>query len=282
MASCPESSEETTHTDQSATSSAQATSLVDNFRPRLRAETDTGRLAKCVSFDLMVRLISATFSQYLVRGAVLTLPLALAVTGSVGCANPVPFALPTAGADGVGGDPNASGGATDFGGSPAAGGDDGSAGSLVAGGDTSSGGDSSGGATSSAGASSTFGGAPSAGGSSSAGASAGGKTGGGSAGKSGAGGSGTAGSTGSAGAAAAGAPSAGASSGGATGGGSCAAAYANGACLNLNVGTQVSSSGHNWTCNDANCRNCATYPACAPGASACPWGAVWTDNGSCN
>jgi hypothetical protein len=227
----------------------------------------------------MVRLISATFSQYLVRGAVLTMPLVLATAGSVGCANPVPYDLPTAGADGVGGDPSANGGTTDFGGSPATGGDDGSAGSIVAGGDTSSGGASSGGAPS-GGGSSTFGGAASTAGSSSAGAPAGG----GGAGKTGAGGtagSGTAGSTSSAGAATAGAPSAGASAGGATGGGNCAAAYANGACLNLNVGSQVSASGHNYTCNDANCRNCATYPSCVPGASGCPWGAVWTDNGSC-
>jgi hypothetical protein len=278
MARLPDGPAQTAIREQKPPKVACAALRAGYFLPRLRPEINTGRSAKCVSFELMVRLISANFSQ-LARGAVLSLPLVVAASGSMGCATPVPFALPSAGADGLGGDPNASGGAPDLGGAPAVGGDDGSsagsvstAGDASSGGDTSSGGDSSAGASSSNGGSGTFGGATSFGGSS-AGAPAAGAT--------SSGGSATAGSTGSAGAAAAGAPSAGASSGGASAGGSCAAAYANAACLNLNVGTQVSSGGHNWTCNDANCRNCATYPACAPGAPACPWGAVWTDNGTC-
>jgi hypothetical protein len=47
------------------------------------------------------------------------------------------------------------------------------------------------------------------------------------------------------------------------------------------VGQQVSNVGHNWTCNNANCRNCSTFPECAPGGTGCPWGVVWTDNGTC-
>jgi hypothetical protein len=44
----------------------------------------------------------------------------------------------------------------------------------------------------------------------------------------------------------------------------------------------VSTGGHNWTCSNGNCANCAGYTSCAPGGSGCPWGAVWTDNGACN
>jgi hypothetical protein len=274
MGRLPESSIQTANKDPKPRNLAGRAPLVGYFPPRLRPEINTGRPAKCVSFELMVRLISESFSQYLARGAVLAIPLLLAATGSIGCATPVPFSLPTAGDEGFGGNPNASGGAPDFGGAPAVGGDDGSGGSIVAGGDTSSGGVSSGGAISSVGGSSTFGGATSFAGSSSAGAPAAGS---GSAGK-----SGTGGSTGSAGAGTAGAASAGASSGGATGGGTCAAAFAKSVCLNLTVGTKVSAGGHNWTCNNDNCRNCDNTPACEPGASACPWGAVWTDNGGCN
>jgi hypothetical protein len=209
----------------------------------------------------MVRLISATLSPYLVRGAVLSVPLLLAATGSMGCATPVPFTLPTDGVNALGGDPNAVGGAPDFGGSPAVGGDDGSsAGSVSAGGDTTSAGASSAGASSSDGGSGTFGGATSSGGSSAGAPTA-------------AGGSGTAGA-GTAGSASAGA-------GGATAGGSCAAAFATSACLNLTIGSKVSVGGHNWTCSDDNCRNCQDTPACEPAMSGCPWGAVWTDNGGC-
>ena len=232
----------------------------------------------------MVRLISATFSQYLARGC-LAIPFLWAATGSIGCATPVPFALPNAGADGLGGDPSTSGGAPDFGGAPAIGGDDSSGGSIVAGGDTSSAGMSSGGASNSAGAN-TFGGAPTFGGSSnSAGAPAGG---GGSAGKSGTGGSGgsaTAGSPGSAGAAAAGATG----SAGSTGGGmGCAApawvsmtAYKNGdvltgTCQVAGGGASVCVTGtkYAWTCIGP---TCGFY---APGADG--WWANWTVGTTCN
>jgi hypothetical protein len=282
MARSPVGSAQTAIREQLPANVVRAAPRAGYFLPRLRPEINTGRPAKCVSFDLMVRLLSATFSQYLVRGF-LAIPFLLAAAGSIGCATPVPFALPNAGADGLGGDPSTSGGTQDLGGAPAVGGDDSSGGSIVAGGDASSAGMSSGGASNSAGAD-TFGGAPTFGGSSnSAGAPAGG---GGSAGKSGTGGSATAGSPGSAGAGTAGAgtagaASAGASSGGATAGGSCAAAFASNACLNLSVGSKVSLGGHNWTCSDANCRNCDNHPECAPGMSTCPWGAVWTDNGGC-
>jgi subtilisin family serine protease len=69
------------------------------------------------------------------------------------------------------------------------------------------------------------------------------------------------------------------------GGGSgpaCAAAYAQGNCLAYAVGTQVSSAGHNWTCSNGNCANCASFASCAPGGSGCPWGVVWADNGACH
>jgi hypothetical protein len=65
-------------------------------------------------------------------------------------------------------------------------------------------------------------------------------------------------------------------------GGTCAAAYSNSACLGYQVGQHVSSKGHNYTCADANCRNCSGYPSCEPGGSGCPWGNVWTDDGACN
>jgi hypothetical protein len=213
----------------------------------------------------MVTLISATFSKYLARGAVLTLPIAFATTGSLGCANPVPYSLPS---DGFGGDTSSTGGSvTDLGGAPAAGGDTSVAGSFSAGGDpSSSAGASSGG--SATGGSTSFGGASAAGGTGKAGASAGGAT-------------GSAGA-GTAGAGTAGAASAGASSGGATSGGTCAAAFVKTSCLNLTIGSKVSAGGHNWTCNNDNCRNCDNTPTCEPSAIACPWGMVWTDNGICN
>jgi hypothetical protein len=68
------------------------------------------------------------------------------------------------------------------------------------------------------------------------------------------------------------------------GGGSgpaCATPYAQGNCLSYLGGTQVSSGGHNWTCSNGNCANCAGYASCAPGGTGCPWGTVWTDNGAC-
>jgi peptidoglycan/xylan/chitin deacetylase (PgdA/CDA1 family) len=61
----------------------------------------------------------------------------------------------------------------------------------------------------------------------------------------------------------------------------CATAYAQGDCLSYFDGIKVSSGGHNWTCSNGNCRNCATHTSCAPGGTGCPWGVVWTDNGVC-
>jgi peptidoglycan/xylan/chitin deacetylase (PgdA/CDA1 family) len=61
----------------------------------------------------------------------------------------------------------------------------------------------------------------------------------------------------------------------------CATAYAQGNCLTYATGTVVSNGGHNWTCSNGNCANCAGYAACAPGGSGCPWGVVWNDSGVC-
>jgi hypothetical protein len=69
--------------------------------------------------------------------------------------------------------------------------------------------------------------------------------------------------------------------GGATGG-TCAAAYANGSCTSYFTGSKVSRNSHNWTCANQNCMNCANTPSCEPGNTGCPWGVVWTDNGTCN
>jgi hypothetical protein len=44
----------------------------------------------------------------------------------------------------------------------------------------------------------------------------------------------------------------------------------------------VSKDGHNWTCTNGNCANCAVDARCAPGGSGCPWGdSNWTDGGTC-
>jgi hypothetical protein len=53
-------------------------------------------------------------------------------------------------------------------------------------------------------------------------------------------------------------------------------------CATFQVGTQVSRNNHNYACANTNCKNCEASSACAPGASGCPWGNVWTDKGSCN
>jgi hypothetical protein len=58
--------------------------------------------------------------------------------------------------------------------------------------------------------------------------------------------------------------------------------YANSACLGYQVGQHVSRNGHNYTCNNDNCRNCSQEPSCEPGAAGCPWGNVWTDDGPCS
>jgi hypothetical protein len=69
------------------------------------------------------------------------------------------------------------------------------------------------------------------------------------------------------------------------GGGSCAPAYDQAHCNNTaplyDTGSQVSKNSHNYTCANSNCRMCTSYASCEPGGSGCPWGAVWTDNGSC-
>jgi hypothetical protein len=64
-------------------------------------------------------------------------------------------------------------------------------------------------------------------------------------------------------------------------GGTCGAAYSQSACLSFVAGSLVSNGGRNWTCANANCRNCATMAACAPGGTSCPYGVVWTDAGTC-
>ncbi|HEX9294289.1 MAG TPA: glycoside hydrolase family 19 protein [Polyangiaceae bacterium] len=61
----------------------------------------------------------------------------------------------------------------------------------------------------------------------------------------------------------------------------CAPAYLQSNCNTYVQGTVVSLNSHNWTCSNGNCANCSIYGSCAPGASGCPWGTVWTDNGSC-
>jgi peptidoglycan/xylan/chitin deacetylase (PgdA/CDA1 family) len=61
----------------------------------------------------------------------------------------------------------------------------------------------------------------------------------------------------------------------------CAPAYAQSNCLSYVQGVKVASAGHNWTCSNGNCANCATFTSCAPGGSGCPWGVVWTDAGAC-
>jgi hypothetical protein len=66
-----------------------------------------------------------------------------------------------------------------------------------------------------------------------------------------------------------------------TGGGSCATAYSQSSCTSYYAGKTVSRNGHNWTCVNGNCMNCATYAGCVPGATGCPWGVVWTDGGAC-
>jgi hypothetical protein len=61
----------------------------------------------------------------------------------------------------------------------------------------------------------------------------------------------------------------------------CSTPYAQPNCFSFQQGDQVSSGGHNWTCANGNCRNCAGDARCSPGGSGCPWGAVWTDLGPC-
>jgi hypothetical protein len=62
----------------------------------------------------------------------------------------------------------------------------------------------------------------------------------------------------------------------------CAIPYDQDNCLSFVANTRVSQAGRNWTCVDRNCANCATFVSCAPAATGCPWGVVWTDEGPCN
>jgi hypothetical protein len=61
----------------------------------------------------------------------------------------------------------------------------------------------------------------------------------------------------------------------------CATSYSMGNCTSYVAATVVSDNGHNWTCAKQDCANCGTTSMCAPGASGCPWGVVWTDEGAC-
>jgi uncharacterized protein YjbI with pentapeptide repeats len=70
-------------------------------------------------------------------------------------------------------------------------------------------------------------------------------------------------------------------SGGTTSTSTCGAAYAQSACATYVAGTVVKYNNHNWTCSNGNCANCGGTPSCAPGATGCPWGTVWTDSGAC-
>jgi hypothetical protein len=63
---------------------------------------------------------------------------------------------------------------------------------------------------------------------------------------------------------------------------SCSQPYVQASCLTYVQGTEVSAGGNNWTCANSNCAQCASVPACAPGASGCPWGKVWTNAGACH
>jgi hypothetical protein len=69
--------------------------------------------------------------------------------------------------------------------------------------------------------------------------------------------------------------------GGASDAAACAAAYSRTNCGSYTVGTQVSRNGRNYTCSDANCRNCSTDSRCAPGSTGCPAGNTWTNDGPC-
>jgi hypothetical protein len=44
----------------------------------------------------------------------------------------------------------------------------------------------------------------------------------------------------------------------------------------------VSYNGVNYTCANASCQNAGSNSSCYPGASGCPWGTVWTNNGACH
>ena len=217
----------------------------------------------------MVGLFQSLSRRNQLWRAILGAGLALGLAAFCGCATPTENDLPS---NEVGGAPGAGGSSQTVAGAAFAGAKTGGGAGAPSAGATGLAGASNGGASN--------GGASNGGASNSAGTQSGGAAHGGTGPMNG-GAPGTAGA-GVAGHAAAGAPSAGASSGGATGGGSCAAAFSSGACLGMSVGTKVSAGGHNWTCNNDNCRNCENHPECAPGVTGCPWGAVWTDNGTCS
>ncbi len=64
-------------------------------------------------------------------------------------------------------------------------------------------------------------------------------------------------------------------------GAACAAPYVRSSCSSFTTGTQVSAGGHNWSCASRSCTACAWSSSCAPGATGCPYGAVWSDRGAC-
>lgn len=214
----------------------------------------------------MAGLFSAVHGRSTARLAALA---ALCVAPSFGCATPEKYDVAPEQTGNTGGQANGGAGA------PAAQGGT----NAVAGSSSSAGADSAAGAPS--GGSTGLSGAPGVSGSANGGGGTGGTSAGGSSvGGTSAGGNGAAGMKNTAGSA--GSAQAGAANGGSTGGNTpCAAAFAKSACLSMDVGTEVSSGGHNWTCNNANCRNCDNVSTCEPSATGCPWGAVWTDNGAC-
>ena len=62
---------------------------------------------------------------------------------------------------------------------------------------------------------------------------------------------------------------------------SCRPRFAQSDCLTYAAGVVISSGGDNWRCTNGNCANCATIASCFPGASGCPFGVVWQDQGVC-
>lgn len=61
----------------------------------------------------------------------------------------------------------------------------------------------------------------------------------------------------------------------------CATPFASQSCRSYTTGTVVSANGHNWSCTSPACTVCRWFASCNPGATGCPWGAVWTDLGRC-
>jgi hypothetical protein len=61
----------------------------------------------------------------------------------------------------------------------------------------------------------------------------------------------------------------------------CSVPYGRSRCVSLIPGDRVSKGAHNWRCSVLDCMNCAGTASCEPGASGCPWGVVWKDEGPC-